>query len=103
MVVIVVVIVVVVVVVVEMKLKLESVTFWGDPPVGSHYYHSVYHHHHHNNNNRIQGTGYLSLQSTQSVHYGIILNWPEQHQLVALPTISGSGEKPLLCSMESTE
>lgn len=27
-------IVVVVVVVVEVKLKLESVTFWGDPPVG---------------------------------------------------------------------
>ena len=58
MVVIVVVIVVVVVVVVEMKLKLESVTFWGDPPVGRQYtvstpvYHGVYYYH----NDRIQDT-----------------------------------------------
>lgn len=50
-------------------------------------------------------TGYpYSVHNSVPDHYAMtILNWPEQHQLVAVPIRSGSGEKALLCSMESTE
>lgn len=95
-------IVVVVVVVVEVKLKLVSVTFWGDPPVGSITVHYTTTQQQQQQQYRISTIIHI-LYTIQSVHYAIILNWPEQHQLVALPTRTGSGEKSLLCSMESTE
>ena len=54
---------------------------------------------------QLQDPGYPVYRYSTQFHYAvcnaIILNWPDQ--LVALPTRTGSGEKELSCSMESTE